>query len=151
MARHTFPNLPFPRTFPNLNSSLKELLCLILLKMRGFLGCYWLEIFLFAGVRTFGTFEGWFIIYFGDVIVILSGFIVSIFFWLWVFFRVFWSVLAVWYPVFSGWKFLGDHPEAESSRSLKLDLGIKISLRLRLCFMRKVLLLIKIYQMQTDQ
>lgn len=99
-ARHTFPNRPFPRTFPSLNSSLKELLCLILFKMRGFLGCYWLEIFLFAGVRTFVTFEDWFIIYFGEVILIFSGFIASIFFWLWVFFRVFWSVLAVWYPVF---------------------------------------------------
>lgn len=99
--------------------------------------------FLFAGVRildaqVLGVLGG--IRYLGEARVEERGFMLKRFFWLWVFFVDFRSGFVDVKGLFSGWKFLGDHAESASSLSLKCDFGTNISLRLLLCFMRKVII-----------
>ena len=140
----TFPNLPFPSTFPNLNSSAKLFIGLTLLKILGLFGCSWLEMFLFTGVKMLGFCFLWRFLKGMYFVFMIDG--ENRLFWLWAFLDVLIIVLgkSSWIGLNPVGDFKGSN-YGNSYFSLKVCLSRWRSFMLRLCFMRWILL-IKIYK-----
>ena len=134
-ANWTFPNLPFPKTLPSLNSSAKVELFLTFDKILGLFGCSWEDMFLLAGVKTLLYLWSIFWFFFSELTVKKAWFERNILVWLWEFLDVLTSF-------FFGSKYnclkpVGDlmgYTSGTSYFSLKICLSKYKSFMLRLCF-----------------